>query len=145
MNIESHKTMDLQAFITLLDAMGSNKTAWPTEMRVEAEQLLARSAPARAALQAAQALDALIAAAPKHVAPPSLHTRILAGLPPETSKTFDQLVGWLTAAFWRPAAFALAPLLLGVWLGSAVPAQEEPSPALDLSSVLLDEVYGSYD
>ncbi len=145
MNTESHKTMDLQAFITLLDAKGSNKTAWPAEMRVEAEQLLARSAPARAELQAAQALDELVVAAPKHVAPPGLHTRILAGLPPETSKTFDQLVGWLTAAFWRPAALALAPLLLGIWLGSAVPAQEESSPALDLTSVLLDEVYVSYD
>jgi hypothetical protein len=145
MNTESHKTMELQAFIALLDAMGSNRTAWPAEMRGEAEQLLARSALARAELQAAQALDEFVAAAPKHVAPPGLHARILAGLPPETSKTFDQLVSWLTAAFWRPAAFALAPLLFGIWLGSAVPVQEESSPALDLSSVLLDEVYENYD
>lgn len=145
MNTESHKTMDLQAFITLLDTMGSNKTAWPAEMLVEAEQLLARSAPARAELRAAQALDELVVATRKHVAPPGLHARILAGLPPETRSTFEQLVGWLTAGFWRPAVCALAPLLFGIWLGSAAPVQDESSPALDLSSVLLDEVYSSYD
>lgn len=145
MNTESPKMMDMQAFITLLDGKGSNKATWPAELSAEAEQLLAHSAQARAELQAAQALDQLVAAAPEHLAPSGLHARILTGLPPESSKTFDQLVGWLTATFWRPAALALAPLLLGIWLGSAVPAQEESSPALDLTSVLLDEVYSSYD
>jgi len=145
MNTESPKMMEMQAFITLLDATGSNKATWPAELRAEAEQLLAHSAQARMELQAAQALDQLVAAAPEHVAPSGLHVRILSGLPPESSKIFDQLVGWLTAAFWRPAALALAPLMIGIWLGSAVPVQEETSPALDLSSVLLDEVYSSYD
>lgn len=145
MNNESPNTMDMQAFIALLDAAGSKKTAWPAIARAEAEQLLARSAQARAELQAAQTLDQLVAAVPEHVMPPGLHTRILAALPPETSGAFDQLVDWLTAGFWRPVALALTSLLFGIWLGSAVPVQQESSTALDLSSVLLDEVYVSYD
>ena len=137
--------MDVQAFIALLDAVGSNKTLWPAEERANAEQLLARSAQARAELRAAQVLDQLVGAVPEHVAPPGLHARILAGLPPEKSGFIDQLVGWLTAGFWRPAIFALAPLLFGTWLGAAAPIQDESSSALDLSSALLDEVYSIYD
>lgn len=145
MNTEPPKAMDLQAFIVLLDTVGSNKTLWPAEERVNAEQLLARSAQARAELRAAQVLDQLVSAAPKHVAPPGLHFRILAGLPPETNGFIDQLVGWLTAGFWRPAIFTLTPLLFGAWLGAAAPIEDESSSALDLSSALLDEVYSTYD
>lgn len=140
-----HEMMELQAFIALLDTAGSNQFDWPAEVRVKTEQLLAHSAQARAEWQAAQTLDQLVSAVPEHVAPPGLHARILAGLPPESSGVIDQLVGWLTAGFWRPAILALTPLLFGTWLGSAIPVQEESSPALDLSSVLLDEVYTSYD
>ena len=145
MNTELPKTMDLQVFIALLDAAGSNKTLWPAEVRVNAEQLLAHSAQARAELQAAQVLDQLVSAVPEHVAPPGLHARILAGLPPEMSGLVDQLVGWLTVGFWRPAISALVPLLFGAWLGAASPIQDESASALDLSSALLDEVYSTYD
>ena len=142
---EPPRMMDLEAFITLLDVTGSDRTAWPAEVRIEAEQLLLRSAQARAELHAAQVLDQAVDTIPEHRAPPGLHARILAGLPPETGSFVDLLVAWLTAGIWRPAALALAPLLFGIWLGSAMPVQEESTPALALSSVILDEVYTSYD
>lgn len=137
--------MDLQAFVALLDATGSDRTAWPAEVHFEVEQLLLRSAEARAELHAAQVLDQVVDTMPEHQAPAGLHARILGGLPPATGSFVDLLVNWLTAGIWRPAILALAPLLFGIWLGSAMPAQEESTPALALSSVILDEVYTSYD
>ncbi len=146
-------SMDLHAFITLLDKTGSQQTAWHPAVRDEARRLLAHSADARAELQAAQTLDQLldkvVQSFPEHRAPRGLHARILAGLPSRKDSfadRADRLVGWLMAGFWRPVLLSLAPLLLGAWLGSAIPLQEEEvSPALDLSAVLLDEVYTSYD
>jgi len=142
--------MDPQAFNALLDTAGSHQATWPAEVRDEVERLLAHSADARAELQAAQTLDQVlnqvIDSVSEHRAPPGLQARILAGLPADTVSFVDQWVDWLMAGFWRPAVLSLAPLLLGTWLGSAIPLPEdEPSPALDLSSVLLDEVYTSYD
>ncbi len=70
-------TMTIEAFEGMLDAHGVNLAAWPPEEQSAAALLLRSSSKARAALEAAQALDqALHEPMPK--APAGLVDRIIA-------------------------------------------------------------------
>ena len=56
--------LPLEAFEAMLEAFGADPARWPDAQRGPAEALLAASAPARALLREARALDALLVAAP---------------------------------------------------------------------------------
>ncbi len=120
--------MNESAFEELLDTHGANVERWPHATREAAEALLASSPRAQAsharAIALAAVLDRLTVAEANDR---TSRDRVLARLP--NDDWLDGLFGWITGGRWglRPAAVAMLPLLVGVWLGMAVapPAQED--------------------
>jgi hypothetical protein len=114
--------MDLERFGRLVDAYGSDETAWPVGERDAAQQLLLAEPRARALQRAAQALDEELALF--HVSPAPPLDRVLAAIP--RPGRLERLLSWLVPAapaqLWRPALAAMLPLALGVALGAGVPA-----------------------
>lgn len=141
---------DLKRFQSLLDRYGAAPRRWPVDERAEALALLDRSAEARARLDAAQALDALLDQAPDATPSPTLRAAILAAAPAAASLTVPateprivpaaeppaisataadwrrRLAAWLDLpgewlAGWRPAGALAATMMLGLALGLAAP------------------------
>jgi len=69
--------MDVTEFEELIDRLGEDLSLWPDDRRVPAEELLARSSAARAALEEARVLRQALAAPPVR-APAGLADRIVA-------------------------------------------------------------------
>ena len=106
--------MTPEDFEAMLDRLGARLDQWPESERDRAALLLRESDAARRSYEAARQLDNLLDEALPEIDPVGLRSRILAGIeaaPP--LPWFD----WLTQALWRPAAFALIPLVLGFTLG----------------------------
>lgn len=102
--------MTLDRLTALADAWGGDLRRWPTADRAAAERLLAGDPAARAVLDAASALDALLFASPRPEASAALRDQVIAaanraGLKPRPARRFwfDRLVlasgaGWAAAA-----------------------------------------------
>lgn len=102
--------MTLDRLNALADAWGGDLRRWPTADRAAAERLLAADPAARAVLDSASALDALLFASPRPQASAALRDRVItaatrAGLKPRPARRFwlDRLVlasgaGWAAAA-----------------------------------------------
>ena len=124
-----------QEFERLLDRHGADFSAWPPAHGRAAADLMACSAPARAAHADAKllehALDAALAPPP---APLGLRARILA-----RAERGGVAWSWLTAKRWRPLGAACAPLLLGFGLGVAfgLEGMDNRADAVDLEAKLL--------
>jgi anti-sigma factor RsiW len=102
--------MTLDRLNALADAFGGDLRRWPATDRAAAEQLLAIDPAARAVLDAALALDAVLSTSPRPQASAALRDRVIdaarrAGLRPQPARRFwlDRLVlasgaGWAAAA-----------------------------------------------
>jgi hypothetical protein len=118
-------TISLQRLEQLLDAYGASPQRWPDHERAAALQLLEHSAQAAHLLQNAQWLDQQLDQLP---APDFVYlntTLLTVPLPARRKKWTDQLLEWLlpvqartAAVFWRPAALACVPLMLGLAVGN---------------------------
>ena len=133
--------MDLERLQALAAAHGGDPARWPAPEREAALRLLEASAAARAALQSARALDALIALPAPPPPAPALRAAVLRTAPRERA------AGWSAAWSWRLALPALAmSVALGVGLGlaSAPAAQAEPGDEEVLALAQIDDVYAEY-
>ena len=120
-----------EALADLLDRHGSDPERWPKAQRAPALALVQTNAAAQRLFAEAQALDAALDALPAPAMPSRLPQRVLDALP----RDFAEIVlDWFAANFWRPAGFALAPLLLGFALGNA---QQESTGDLEDAVTLL--------
>ena len=138
-------TISLQRFEQLLDAYGARPERWPEHELAAAIQLLEHSAPAAHLLQNAQWLDQQLYQLP---APDfrQLDSMLLAApLPARHRKLTDRLLEWLVplqarsaAVFWRPAALACVPLVLGLAVGNQLDVFSDVYTA-DLYSVDMEE------
>lgn len=118
-------TISLQRFEQLLDAYGASPQRWPDHERAAALQLLEQSAQAAQLMQSAQWLDQQLDLLP---APDFLDINAVilkSPLPARRKKFTDQLLDWLLpvpapslSVFWRPAALACVPLMLGLVVGN---------------------------
>ena len=138
--------MTLDQFLERLDAKGPVLADWPEAERRAVETLLAGSSQARAALEAALALDALLA---ETLAPEPAPARLrdaVAALPAAHPRPAKTAQGWSTGLqrFWQAGlAASLAAGLAGFLLGftGLVEAPGLAPPEADLSSL----VYGVSD
>ena len=138
-------TISLQRFEQLLDAYGARPERWPDHERAAAMQLLGQSAQAAQLWHSAQWLDQQLDQLP---APDfrQLDARLLAApLPARHKKLTDRLLEWLVplqartaAVFWRPAALACVPLVLGLAVGNQLDVFSDVYTA-DLYSVDMEE------
>ena len=116
-------SMDIEQFENELDRFGADFDAWPESLRREAERLQASDERAVELVAATRlmttTLDDLTVPAPS----PTLGRRILDQAFEETTKResapsmVDQVIDWLTGAFWRPVSLAFVPLILGFTIG----------------------------
>ena len=108
--------MEPERFRSLLDAYGGDPERWPTSERLSMQEFLDLNPQAEAWRREAQALDLALADFP--VAPADLVDRIMARIPPSRVERF---LAWLLPTerhdWWRPAAAATLPLVLGVVIG----------------------------
>jgi hypothetical protein len=142
--------MDLDTFQDRLDSHGADLSRWPEAERAAAADLLARSAPARAALDGARRLEnLLVQSLTRETAGADLRARLHA-LPERYPRPARRLFPPLAAAFslplpWRIGmAASVASLLVGLWLGAsgivAVPGTvTEPDITVDIAAL----AYGS--
>ena len=112
-------------FRRLIDAYGADPARWPPPERAAALALLATSAQARVALEAARRLDGLLAADQTPVADASLAGLVIARA---TAQPQERLVrsgrrveagSWSLPRLWPQAAGLLAAALLGFAVGRA--------------------------
>jgi len=133
--------MELERLLALAAAHGGDPARWPAPERAAALRLLEDSAAARAALQSARALDALIALPAPAPPAPALRAAVLRSAPRERA------AGWAAAWSWRLALPALAlSVAFGVVLGlaSAPAAQAEPGDEDVLVLAQIDDAYAEY-
>ena len=124
--------MDDETFEDCLDRFGPDLDRWP-DHHAGARTLLERSAPARALLAEARALDAVLDdLLPSVGAPLGLRARLVANLP-SRRPWFE----WLTIAIWRPAALALVPLVVGFGVGLNVAEGADPAAGAAEEDMLL--------
>jgi anti-sigma factor RsiW len=134
--------MTLDRLRTLLDAYGAGPAHWPDAEREAALALIARSPEARAAVEAARALDALIDRWPNPAADAINPLQLVAAVTAQPQRPAGRAkaeqagritIGWPN--FAGLAAAAIAGFLVG-WSGlgpeppHAPPAQGEPTQAL---------------
>jgi len=141
--------MNLNTFLDLLDQYGPEPANWPEAERESMLALLQDSPEAARELAISRDIASELALL-EHSVTPGLKGRIVAlaaaHQPSPFDRFFDQFLGWLTAAFWRPALLSVAPLALGTLLGMALPAtSSDTEPSLDIAGLLLDEVYTHYE
>ena len=122
--------MTLAEFQHLIDARGSDLSAWPDELRVAAQHLAAAEPAARARLEAGERLDNLIARGlrAQPAARDAAVGRVLARLPRELPRQRRFALSWPTALLdvdLAPSRLRLATLAgvacLGVILGLFAP------------------------
>jgi hypothetical protein len=110
--------------ISLIDAYGGDLQRWPAAERELAERCLDNYPELLAELKNAQALDSWLS---DSQTPPfaGLEARLLAQpLPPRRAGILKRVGHWLMAdtfagatQWWRPAALACIPLMLGLYVG----------------------------
>ena len=120
-----------EALADLLDRHGSDPERWPEATREPALAFLEADADAQRLLAEARALDAALDALPTPPMPARLPQRVREALPRDFAEV---VLDWFGANFWRPAGFALAPLLVGFALGST---QQEGTGDLEDAVTLL--------
>ncbi len=126
----------------VLAAYGAAPSRWPEEEREAAEGLIARSAPARAALAEAAHLDRLLDAAPPPPATDALAARLRDLMPAPAEATVLPFVPrpaasrrpWHATGFARAAVVALA-LVGGVGIGLAMPEFGGTNPTVPQETV----------
>lgn len=142
-------SISLQRFEQLLDAYGASPQRWPEHEHAAALQLLQQSAQAAQLMQSAQWLDEQLDLLP---APDFSHLNAVllqTALPARRKKFTDRLLDWLLpmqtpslAVFWRPAALACVPLMLGLAVGNQLDVLSDVNSAdmysLDLEQSELD-------
>ena len=138
--------MTLDQFLERLDAKGPALADWPETERRAAEALLADSARARAALEAARSLDALLAETLVPEPAPARLRDAVAALPADHPRPAKAARSWSRGlqGFWRAGlAASLAAGLAGFLLGftGLVEAPGLAPPEADLASL----VYGVSD
>jgi hypothetical protein len=120
--------MNRQRLEALLAAYGSSESAWPREEREAARALLASDPRAREQLRAARELDLVLDSYRPEL--PDLSARILEAV---AATPLQRVLAWVfpagPQALLRPALAGLAPLVLGVALGLALPAGSDPGIA----------------
>ncbi len=139
-----NEPMYIDRFRTLLDERGADMDDWPQPLRLAAQALLQNSKAAQQELARAQQLERTLDALRAHTLTPGLANRISALAEP--ADPLRPLLEWLAEKLWRPAAMLLAPLMLGVMIGAAVPRQEagydtylSDYPWIDTQEFVLDE------
>jgi hypothetical protein len=128
-------------FRRLIEAYGADPARWPPPERAAALALLATSAQARAALEDARRLDALLAADRRPAPDASLAESIIAraaAQPQERPARSDRRLepgGWSLPRLWPQAAGLLAAALLGFAVGWAnlLPSAFGGDETVDLS------------
>jgi hypothetical protein len=137
-------TISLQRFEQLLDAYGASPQGWPDHERAAALELLAQSPHAVQLMQNVQWLDQELDQLP---APDFSHlsAKLLQKPLPARQKSLTEQFGWLlplqqhsAALFWRPAALASVPLMLGLVLGNQLDIFSD-AYADDMYSVEVEE------
>ncbi|MDE0055443.1 MAG: hypothetical protein OXP28_17495 [Gammaproteobacteria bacterium] len=119
--------MTNEEFRECLDRYGSDLERWPDGQR-GVGRAFADTVPGRRELDAARAFDALLAETSSVPEPLGLRERILANVRSE-GRPMD-LVSWLFAPLWRPAALAVAPLALGFTVGFTYPETDSLEEAV---------------
>ena len=136
--------MKIDRLEVLAEAYGADLSRWPAHERAFAESLIAADPAARAVLEDAAALDALLDASPRIVPSADLTAQVLASAPkPKASRGHLGRVFWILGAGW--AAAACAGVVAGVGLTSHVTANERADAILyqaTLSGVDDTEVLG---
>jgi len=144
--------MTPQDFEDLLDRLGADLRQWPKGVRTDAQALVERSEPARAALRDAEALSSVLEQAPAGEVHSALTARILATAPgaDRNAELGSQGVaqgGWLNgllSALWpdfgwvRPAGLMAASLVAGLYIGIAAPSAETVNKETDLFAYVFE-------
>lgn len=136
--------MKIERLEVLAEAYGADLSRWPAHERAFAESLIAANPAARAVLEDAAALDALLDASPRVTPSADLTARVLAAAPKrKASRGHLGRVFWILGAGW--AAAACAGVVAGVGLTSHITANERADAILyqaTLSGVDDTEVLG---
>ena len=136
--------MTLDRLTALAEAHGADLRRWPASERPFAESLVAADPAARAVLDRAAALDALLDASPAPTPSPALVARLLAAAPkPGEVRAHLRRILWVLGAGW--AAAACAGVVAGVGLTTHLTADEQADAVLyqaTLSGVDDTEVLG---
>ena len=122
--------MGLERFERLVDAYGADPHRWPQAERAEGEALIACDARARALLDAAAELDALLDSAPAAEPSDILRNRVL-GAAARAQPAVIRM-GWMSGAGW--AAAAAAGVLVGVSGGQQMSQAWEADAILEQAS-----------
>ena len=125
--------MNIERFMTLVEAYGANPARWPDTERVAALLFAEQSAQARDVLQEAAAFDRLLDTAETQAATRALEDRILATF---TEQTVSQRASWFTLR-WIPAAAVACSLALGLAVGAALPGLAGMSEAAAVDPALI--------
>lgn len=112
--------LSTERFRELIDSYGARQQHWPAEHRQQMLEYLDANQSARAWLNEAMSLDALLDSYTPEI--PDLSQRILAGAAPSM---FDRLLLWILPhspqQWWRPALASAMPLALGLVIGFTSP------------------------
>ncbi len=126
--------MTQQTAQDMLRAYGAAQTQWPEELRVTLRQAIDRYPELKAVLEEEAILDGrlnefrpAVAMTVEGVIAKVSATERRSELKPEG--WLESFIDWLVPSedvvWWRGAITAVVPLVMGVWLGSAVPADQE--------------------
>lgn len=145
---ETMSRMTRERFEALADAWGGDLRRWPEVERGPAERLRAADPSLAGVLESADALDALLHAAPRPVVSAALRDRVLAAAPKPRRGGFAKWavgrnLGWSLGAGW--AATACAGVAAGVLLTHYITADARADAVLyqaGLSPVDDTEVLG---
>jgi len=136
--------MTIERLKALAEAYGADLRRWPASERPFAESLIASDPAARAALEQAAALDALLQASPRPIPSAALAARVLAAAPKaREARAHLKRIVWFLGAGW--AAAACAGVVAGVGLTTHLTADERADAVLyqaTLSGVDDTEVLG---
>jgi len=125
--------MKIDRLEALAQAYGGDLRRWPADQRAFAESLIAADPAARAVLDDAAALDALLDASPAVVPTANLAARVLAAAPVRKARGHLGRLAWFLGAGW--AAAACAGMVAGVGLTIHLTADERADAVLYQSSL----------
>lgn len=132
--------MDLERFEVLLDAYGAEPDRWPDDERAPAAALLERSEAARALLEGAAELDALLGEVPDEAPSAQLRRQVLAAAPAPPQSWLERLDRlterlWPFTPRWQPASALVAAAILGLVAGAQLPDAGVESETVDVAEL----------
>lgn len=130
-------------FRDLADIHGGEIDRWPAARRGAARTLLRQSGEARALIDEAVGLDALLSLAPPADASPALMAEILADSPAPGWRGLLGLL-WPGAPAWKPASALCAAAVLGLGLGATsagAPSAEEVALAYEFDTLAYGDAF----